>query len=404
MVTIKLRQLLGLRNSSSMASINSGSSDHYDVDDNNIQDAHNNLAASIANRELLLTAAAMKHTNNSSSEDTIRVLSNEIHLLRDEMRERFNILEKKFIINFNNNSVHNVDVSMDSEVVYKEKGDTLEEETVKLVSPGNRDKLEAEDGTSNEKVVLSGMPIAVGKDDLKRVKRNKLKKKQAKGKRRQKKNKTASSVSSAVNPSGYGTLTILVSLVNAIPTLILMRGGKRLYMLLVFIAASYLFKGEMNSFSSILNDDSVGDDISTSIGGWFSIGNSFSFIRGVRALEDCPEQYVVDNIDTYEIGSKVTIEEKVYECTESPCGWKMIGTCVVGMFQPNRPAKSSLGRVRTHSTGKTRQGLFGDDDSENTQATLYYPDYVLAKCVIESSTIFDSSQSSATIEECCDQW
>jgi len=60
--------------------------------------------------------------------------------------------------------------------------------------------------------------------------------------------------------------------------------------------------------------------------------------------------------------------------------------------------------VRIHSTDKTRQGLFGNDGDENTQATLYYPDYVLAKCVTDSTTIFDSNQSSATIEECCDQW
>ena len=174
-------------------------------------------------------------------------------------------------------------------------------------------------------------------------------------------------------------------------------------MLLAFLAAAYLFKGEMNSFSSVPSKASVSDDISTSGGSWLSIVG-FSFIQGVRALEDCPEQYIATNIDSYDIGSKVTIKEKVYECTESPCGWKMIGTCVVGMFQPNLPAKSSLGRVRTHSTGKTRQGLFRDDEDENTQATLYYPDYVLAKCVTESSTIFDSNQSSATIEECCDQW
>jgi len=222
-------------------------------------------------------------------------------------------------------------------------------------------------------------------------------------------------------------------LINAIPTLLLMRRGKRLYMLVAFIAASYLFKGEMNSFSSILKEDS----------GRFSIG-SFSFIQGVRALEDCPDQYIATEIDSYDIGSKVTIEEKVYECTESPCGWKIIGTCVGDMFLPSSasaqptiqtlgvpvhfpsmmpstldtggdgsdlveselvPAKPPLGRVRIHSTDdKTRQGLFGDDDSVNTQATLYYPDYVLAKCVTDSSTIFDSNQSSSTIEECCDQW
>ena len=102
MVTMKLHQLLSLRSTST--SINSGSDmNQYDIDDDEddiLQDAHGDLAASIANRELLLTAAAMKHTNNNSSEDSIRVLSNEIKMLRDEMRQRFDVLEKKNIINF----------------------------------------------------------------------------------------------------------------------------------------------------------------------------------------------------------------------------------------------------------------------------------------------------------------
>jgi len=520
MVTIKLRQLLSLRSTST--SINSGGDmSTYDID-NDLNEAQDDLAASIANRELLLTAAAMKHTNNSSSEDSIRVLSNEIKMLRDEMRERFDVLEKKFTINFDNSV--NSDVSMDSKCIKYEGGEVLSshllEEKLELVSKEvedwtevtsnqkvvlsgmptavgkddlkrvKRKKLkkkqvkgkhrqknkiqspafvsseggevlsshlleeklelvskEVEDWTevtSNQKVVLSGMPTAVGKDDLKRVKRKKLKKKQVKGKHRQKnKIQSPAFVSSSVNPSGNGTLTILVTLINAFPTLLLMRGGKRLYMLLAFIAASYLFKDEMNNFSGIPNEASVSDDNSIG-GGWFTIGSSFSFIQGVRALEDCPEQYIAADIDSYDIGSKVTIEEKVYECTESPCGWKVIGTCVGNMFLPSSasaqptiqtlgmpvhfpsmmpsaldtdsdesnlfesesvPAESSLGRVRIHSIQEeTRQGLFGDDDDESTQAALYYPDYVLAKCVTESSTIFDSSQSSATIEECCDQW
>jgi len=479
MVTIKLRQLLGLRNSSS-ASINTDSINQYDMEDDDdiLQDAQDDLAASITNRELLLTAAAMKHTDNKNNNDSnkdICVLSDEIKMLRDEMRERFDVLEKKFTINFDNsdNSVHNV--SMDSNCIKDKCDDTL-------VSRVAKDKLEAEDGTeitSNQKkaeddiggtsntysvnkqnkevldkvandnmaivndksihvveellededtagdIVVREKKLNVAHEELnieekqqeetlitphptrvlKKGKRNKPRKQQAKGKRRQKKkNKSPPSSSTSIIPTaGYnGTLTILVTLINAIPTLLLMRGGKRLYMLLAFVAASYLFKGEMNSFSSVPSEASVSDDISTSGGSWLSIGG-FSFIQGVRALEDCPDQHIVT--DSYDIGSKVTIEEKVYECIESPCGWKIIGTCVVGMFQPNLPAKSSLGRVRTHSTGKTRQGLFGDDeDDENTQTTLYYPDYVLAKCVTESSTIFDSNQSSATIEECCDQW
>jgi len=446
MVTVKLRQLLGLRRSS--FDFNTGSINQYDIDDendNDIQEAHNDLAASIANRELLLTAAAIKHTNNNNNNNNdIHLLRDEIKLLRDEMRERFDVLEKKFMVDCDT-SFNSVDVSMDSKSVYKVKdkkalsSQSLEKDAVKLVSPVSKPKddigrTEVVRSHQNKDKVVGAMS---GKDDLKRVKRNKPKKQQAKGKRRQKKrNKIESPPSSptSIIPTGYhGIVTILVTLINAIATLLLMRGGKRLYMLLAFITASYLFKGEMNTFSS------VSDGISTSIGGWFSIGSSF--IQGVRALEDCPEQYIATDIDIYDVGSKVTIEEKVYECTESPCGWKIIGTCVGYMFlsssasaQPtiqtlgspvhfpsmmppaldtdgdesnpfeseSVPVESPLGRVRIHSTDKTRQGLFGDDD-ENTQ-TLYYPDYVLAKCVTESSTIFDSNQSSATIEECCDQW
>jgi len=428
MVAIKLRQLLSLRGTSTSI-IDGGSIDHYDDDDNNsiIQDAQDDLAASIANRELLLTAAAMKHTNNNNnnnnnnnSDDSIRVLSNEIHILRDEMRERFVVLEKKFTINCEDNSV---DVSMDSKSVYKDKiDDMLEEETTKLVSPVAKDKLEAEDGTEitsnqNKDKVMDDMATGVVKDDKsidsvnksleedtagedivgeeeeelnvdiindkkheerlvtppshrvsKRGKRNKLKKQQAKGKRRQNiknENKSPSSVPVSTT-SGYGILTILVTLIKAIPSLLLMRGGKRLYMLLAFIATSYLFKGEMNSFSSVPSKASVSDDIRTSGGSWLSIGSSF--IQGVRALEDCPEQYVVDNIDTYEIGSKVKIEEKVYECTETPCGWKIIGTCVGDMFLPSsasaQPTIQTLG-VPVHFPSMMPSALVNSGEESN---------------------------------------
>jgi len=505
MVAIKLHKLLSLRSTST--SINSGNDmNQYDIDDENddIKEAHNDLAASIANHELLLTAAAMKHTNNSSSEDSIRVLSYEIKMLRDEMRERFDVLEKKF--NNCDNSDNNVDVSMDSKSVYKDKGGVLsspvlsvEKDLGELLSPANIMEAEKDTKAKDETEVIRSHQNkdkvvddkVVGKDVksinivdelleedtaedavwgeeklhvdivndkqqdetlitpqptrvLKRVKRNKSRKQQAKGKRRQKKrNKIespASSSTSIIPTAGYnGILINLVALINAIAALLLMRGGKRLYMLLAFISASYLFKEEMNSFS----DTSAVDDIKSS-GDWFSIG-SFSFIQGVRALEDCPDQYIGTDIDSYSIGSKVKIEEKVYECTESPCGWRIIGTCVGDMFlsssasaQPtiqtlgmpvhfpsmmpsaldtdkesnliesiadSVPIEPSLERLRTHSIQEeTRQGLFGDDDDESTQAALYYPDYVLAKCVTESSTIFDSNQASASIEECCDQW
>ena len=482
MVAIKLSKLLSLRGTSTSI-ISGGSINHYDVDnDDDIQDAHNDLAASIANRELLLTAAAMEHTNNNN--DAIRVLSNEIKLLRDEMRERFDVLEKKNS-SINCDNIDNVDVSMMDCKGSKDKEEVISSPCMskvekEIVSPAKNEEAKDEiEVTSNQNkdIVVGAMATVVSKDDestddvevlilekdtmgvvvndkqqeetliaspltrvLKRGK-NKARKQSIKGKRRQKKKNTnnSSSVSSVVNP-GYHVLTIFVTLINAIPTLLLMRRGKRLYMLVAFIAASYLFKGEINSFSSIPREESVGDDISTTSGGWFGIG---SFIQGVRALKDCPEQYVANNINSYDVGSKVTIEEKVYECTESPCGWKIIGTCVGGMFLPSSALATQptiqtlgvpvhfpsmmtstldtggdgsdlvesesvpappLGRVRIHSTDETRQGLFEDDGDENTQATLYYPDYVLAKCVTDSSTIFDSNQSSATIEECCDQW
>ena len=109
MVAIKLRQLLNLRSS---LTINSGDSiinhhdhdDDDDDDDEDIQDAHGDLAASIANRELLLTAAAMENTNNNNNNniEVCMLLRDEIRILRNEMMNRFDVLEKKY----NNNNSH----------------------------------------------------------------------------------------------------------------------------------------------------------------------------------------------------------------------------------------------------------------------------------------------------------
>jgi len=403
--------------------IGRGSINHHDnmEDDNDddIKDAQDDLAASIANRELLLTAAAMNHTNNNN--DAICVLSNEIKMLRDEMRERFDVLEEKNSnININRDSSDNVDVSIDSKSVYKDEGGKIFSSPCmstkvekEIVSPA-KDK-EAKDGTevttSNQNKVLDevvgGIQTDIGKDGkstddveellededtagdvaveeeeelhviinnkqqeerlntpptraIKKGKRNKPRKQQVKGKRRQKKNKnnSTSSVTSAAIPGYCYILTIVaVTFVNAIKTLLFKRGGKRLYMLLAFISASYLFKQEMNSFSDILNEDS----------GRFSIG-SFSFIQGVRALEDCPDQYIATEIDSYDIGSKVTIEEKVYECTESPCGWTIIGTCVGGMFLPSstsvQPTIQTLG-VPVHFPSMMPSALDTGSDGSN---------------------------------------
>ena len=38
---------------------------------------------------------------------------------------------------------------------------------------------------------------------------------------------------------------------------------------------------------------------------------------------------------------KVTHEENVYECTESPCTWKVIGTCTDNIFWPLSSTSSS---------------------------------------------------------------
>lgn len=72
-------------------------------------------------------------------------------------------------------------------------------------------------------------------------KNSKYKKKQTKGKHHQKKNiknKSSSSTTSIIIPTRcHGKLTnVAVTLINTIKTLLLMRGGKRLYMLLAFIA------------------------------------------------------------------------------------------------------------------------------------------------------------------------
>ena len=66
---------------------------------------------------------------------------------------------------------------------------------------------------------------------------------------------------------------------------------------------------------------------------------SVSFLQHVKALEHCPDQVSQALIDTYDIGTKVTREGTVYECTaKSPsCMWKIIGSCeegVISLFLP----------------------------------------------------------------------
>ena len=394
MVVIKLKRLLNCNNGNRLSNIDRSTCTYHDDDDtdddgnldDDINEAHNDLAASIANRELLLkTAAAVKHdTNNNNIE--MHMLRDEIRMLRNEMRNRFDILEKKDNDSTNSSDTGSgIDISTFSRGIVEDGVLLKEEELVSRLAAddnirGNINKqqnqlLETDEDDTPivnsvhatrellEEDTTRGIDIdMVEEDELhvntvidkqyketliipptrvskKHKKNSKYKKKQTKGKHHQKnvKRKSSSTRTSIINPTRcHGKLTnVALTLVNAIKALLLMRGGKRLYMLLAFVAASYVFKGEMNSFSSIPNEESISDDVSTSIGGRFDIGSrfsigSFSFIQGVRALEDCPEEYIFTETDSYGIGSKVTIEEKVYECIESPCGWNVIGSCKGG--------------------------------------------------------------------------
>jgi len=462
MVAIKLKRLLNCNNGNRLSTFEDSSCTYHDddTDDGNIDDdtdlneAQNDLAASIANRELLLTAAAatMKHnTLNNNNIIEMHMLRDEISMLRNEMRNRFDILEKKKVdtSTISSDTVSGIDIStvsqgivesgvvlpshvllkveeLDSKkaagdiagmcnicgninkqqqnkVLEKVKDDTpinrvhatrelLEEDTPIVISTDTMSDLVEEelqvntfynDKQHEERSVSP--PTRVSKKNKK--KNSKYKKKQTKGKHHQKniKSKSNSIRTSIINPTGYhGKLTFFVTLINAIKTLLLMRGGKRLYMLLAFIAASYVFKEvDMSNCSSSSN---IPTKESTSVGGRFDIGSrfsigSFSFIQGVRALEDCPQQYIATDIDSYEIGSKVTIEEKVYECTESPCGWKIVGTCTGDMFLPSpedsdlttNPPTPLLVRVRTHSPMSfgthSPAAAFPPGDNDSTSST-----------------------------------
>ena len=72
----------------------------------------------------------------------------------------------------------------------------------------------------------------------------------------------------------------------------------------------------------------------------------------MKALEHCPDQVSQALIDTYDIGTKVTREGTVYECTaKSPsCMWKIIGSCeeVSDIFVPSS---------QSQPTGPTVQSL-----------------------------------------------
>ena len=80
MVAIKLRRLLNCNDGNRLSTIDCTDTDYYrDADDGNANDdtdlneAHDNLAASIANRELLLTTAAAAMKYNTSNNNNIEI-------------------------------------------------------------------------------------------------------------------------------------------------------------------------------------------------------------------------------------------------------------------------------------------------------------------------------------------
>ena len=255
-------------------------------------------------------------------------------------------------------------------------------------------------------------------------------------------------------------LGLIGKLLHSVVSVLLMRGGKRLYMIGTFITACWL-QGEINNngFTNIF----PGSVSNSALGG-------FNIFQGVRALQDCPEHYVARDYNSYDVGMKVTHEENVYECTESPCMWKVIGTCTDNVFwplsstasyrnmqavsldepsmptepNPTEPEDSSESEAqtnlptRTHpsiSTLPARPGISNNEHVtssesrrisessllrttnhnqsphamirqsvvEGEEQVLFYPDWYSTKCVNDPDSVF-SSQSFVTLEECCEQW
>ena len=230
---------------------------------------------------------------------------------------------------------------------------------------------------------------------------------------------------------------LIGKVMHSVVSVLLMRGGKRFYMIGAFITACWL-RGGMND-NDFFTNKSISEESSGSVRG------GFSFFQGVRALQDCPEQYLAANADAYEIATKVTAEEKVYECTEYPCGWRIIGTCTGNIFLPSSTSQpttqtlgvslhypsmmpsttmlnngygeerksngeetddtttdQSFGRIGSHITdNQARQGVVGEDETEQS---LFYPDYILSKCVDNPSSAYTSNQASITVEDCCETW
>lgn len=94
------------------------------------------------------------------------------------------------------------------------------------------------------------------------------------------------------------------------------------------------------------------DGKAVAIGSPYADDNGYTagHVRVFRLEEEpeCPEHYIEDNIDSYGIGTRVTMKDKVYKCIKSPCTWKVIGTCEEGVFyatptlQPTGAPTSSL--------------------------------------------------------------
>ena len=156
------------------------------------------------------------------------------------------------------------------------------------------------------------------------------------------------------SPNQYQYFGLIVGLIGKLlhsgVSVLLMRGGKRMYMIGTFITA-YWLQGEINNngFTNIF-PNSISSN-SNSRGG-------FNIFQGVRALQDCPEYYIANNYDSYDVGMKVTHKDNVYECTEAPCMWKIIGTCTDNVFWPLTSTLSS----------RNMQAVSLDDSSIQTES------------------------------------
>jgi len=166
---------------------------------------------------------------------------------------------------------------------------------------------------------------------------------------------SGNSAMSKPSSNQYQYLRLIVGLIgkllHSVVSVLLMRGGKRLYMIGTFISACWLQREINNNGFTNIFPGSVSNDMSSRGG--------FNIFQGVRALQDCPQQYVAKNYDSYDIGMKITHKENVYECTEAPCMWKVIGMCTDNVFWP----------LSSTSSSRNMQAVSLDESSLPTEPT-----------------------------------